>query len=292
MNKTILCFGEILWDDFGDGKTPGGATMNVAFHLMQQGARVCFVSSVGNDKPGVELLEFLKDNNLFNPLIQNNRQFPTCQVTVALDDKQQATYIIPQPVSWDHIEKQKALTTAAGQAAAIVFGSLVCREKTSRDTLLNLLSDTKALKIFDVNLRSPHYTQTTIETLAAHADVVKMNEEEANLLLLSKKGTLKDRITEFHMKYHVKTICVTLAERGAVVWHDHEFYEHPGYPVKVVDTVGAGDAFLATFVKGLLDELPMNEILKRSCAVGGFVAGKRGANPRYVEGVTELMETW
>nr|WP_294789916.1 carbohydrate kinase [uncultured Mucilaginibacter sp.] len=292
MNKSILCFGEILWDNFGDGKQPGGATMNVAFHLMQQGAPVCFVSSVGNDKPGVELLEFLKDNTLFGPLIQRSRQYPTCEVTVKLDDKQQATYVIPQPVSWDHIEPQKALTNTAEQAAAIVFGSLVCREKVSRNTLLNLLSDTKALKVFDVNLRTPHYNQTTIETLAAHADVVKMNEEEANLLLSSKKGTLKDRITEFHMKYHVKTICVTLAERGAVVWHDHEFYEHPGYPVKVVDTVGAGDAFLATFVKGLLDGLPMNDILKRSCAVGGFVAGKRGANPRYVEGVTELMETW
>jgi fructokinase len=291
MNKTTLCFGEVLWDAFGDEKQPGGATMNVAFHLMQQGAPVCFVSSVGNDKSGVELLEFLKDNNIFNPLIQRSK-YPTCEVTVKLDDAKQATYVIPQPVSWDHIEPQKALTNIAEKASAIVFGSLVCREKVSRNTLLNLLSDTKALKVFDVNLRAPHYNQTTIETLAAHADVVKMNEEEANLLLSSKKGDLKDRITEFHMKYHVKTICVTLAERGAVVWHDHEFYEHPGYQVKVVDTVGAGDAFLATFVKGLLDGLPMSDILKRSCAVGGFVAGKRGANPRYVEGVTELMETW
>lgn len=292
MIKTILCFGEVLWDTFGDGKQPGGATMNVAFHLMQQGAHVCFVSSVGDDKPGLELLEFLKENNLYNPLIQRSRTLPTCQVSVQLDDKQQATYIIPQPVSWDQIQPDRKLTQQGERAAAIIFGSLVCREKVSRNTLLHLLSDTKALKVFDVNLRSPHYNQTTIETLAAHADVVKMNEEEANLLLSSKKGTLKDRITEFHIKYHVKTICVTLAERGAVVWHDHEFYEHPGYPVKVVDTVGAGDAFLATFVKGLLDGLPMNDILKRSCAVGGFVAGKRGANPRYVEGVTELMETW
>ena len=292
MNKTILCFGEVLWDTFGDGKQPGGATMNVAFHLMQQGAPVSFVSSVGNDKPGVELLDFLKDKNLLSPLIQRSRNLPTCEVSVKLDDKQQATYVIPQPVSWDQILPDKKLTQQVENSAAIVFGSLVCRDAVSRNTLLNLLSDTKALKVFDVNLRSPHYTQTTIETLAAHADVVKMNEEEANLLLSSKKGDLKERITEFHMKYHVKTICVTLAERGAVVWHDHEFYEHPGYPVKVVDTVGAGDAFLATFVKGLLDKLPMTDILKRSCAVGGFVAGKRGANPRYVEGVTELMETW
>ena len=292
MNKSILCFGEVLWDTFGDGKQPGGATMNVAYHLMQQGAQVCFVSSVGNDKPGVELLEFLKDNYLYNPLIQRSKQFPTCNVTVELDDQQQATYVIPQPVSWDQIQPDKKITEKVSQAAAVVFGSLVCRDDVSRTTLLNLLADTKALKVFDVNLRHPHYTKTTIETLAAHADVVKMNEEEADLLLSRKKGDLKDKITEFHSKYHVNTICVTRGDKGAIVWHDHKFYEHDGYPVKVVDTVGAGDAFLATFVKGLLDGLPMNDTLRRSCAVGAFVAGKRGANPRYVEGVTELMETW
>ena len=292
MNKSVLCFGEVLWDTIGEVKQPGGATMNVAFHLIQQGAPVCFVSSVGDDKPGAELLEFLKDNYLYNPLIQRSRQFPTCQVTVKLDDKQQATYTIPQPVSWDHIQHDKKLDAEASQAAAIVFGSLICRSDVSKNTLLNLLADTKALKIFDVNLRHPHYNSTTIETLAAHADVVKMNEEEADLLLSRTKGDLKDKITEFHSKYHVNTICVTRGEKGAIIWHDHTFYEHEGYSIKVVDTVGAGDAFLATLVKGLLDKLPMNDILKRACAVGAFVAGKRGANPRYVEGVAELMETW
>lgn len=289
MNKNILCFGEILWDSFGDGRQPGGATMNVAFHLAQQGTPVCFVSSVGSDKAGLELLEFLKGNNLYSPLMQRNEQLPTCEVTVQLDDKQQATYVIPEPVSWDRIQPQKELTKKAKQASAIVFGSLVCRQEVSRNTLLNLLDESKALKVFDVNLRAPHYSQSTIETLAAHADVVKMNEEEANLLLTGKKGDLKDRIIEFRQKYHAQTICVTLGERGAIVWHDHKFYEHPGYNVSVADTVGAGDAFLATFVNGLLNELPMDQILNRACAVGAFVAGKRGANPLYVEAVVELI---
>src|SRR5689334_22875172 len=127
MNKTILCFGEVLWDAFGDGKQPGGATMNVAFHLLQQGAHVSFASSVGNDKPGLELLAFLKENYLYGELVQRSKQFPTCQVTVQLDENQQATYTIPQPVSWDQILPDKKLTQEAEQAAAIVFGSLICR---------------------------------------------------------------------------------------------------------------------------------------------------------------------
>ncbi|GAA4098480.1 carbohydrate kinase [Mucilaginibacter panaciglaebae] len=289
MKQSILCLGEVLWDAFGKEKVAGGATMNVAFHLNQQGARVAFGSSVGIDASGDELVNFLKDNGLFGDLIQRDETLPTCEVTVQLDEQQQATYIIPQPVSWDNIKPKAALSKCAKSARAIVFGSLVCRGNTTHDTLLSLLNDTNALKVFDVNLRPPHYTLQTIETLAARADVVKMNEEEADLLINTKKGDLKEKITEFRKKYHAQTICVTRGAHGAIVWHDHEFYEHPGFEVKVADTVGAGDSFLATFIIGLLNKLPMQQVLERACAVGAYVAGKRGATPRYVDGIVDLM---
>ncbi len=277
----ILCFGEILWDTFGDEKVAGGAPMNVARHLVQQGCDVLFASSVGTDDSGKGLVEFLKENGLYSNLIQLDDKFPTCEVTVELDKDGQATYIIPQPVSWDNIKTTKELTQAAKQASAIVYGSLACRDATTRDTLLNLLDETNALKIFDVNLRPPHYTLSTIENLAAGANVIKMNEDEAALLIGSNTENLKENILEFQAKYHPKTICVTRGENGAMVWHDHEFYEHPGCPVKVVDTVGAGDAFLATFVAGLLAKQPMPKILEKACKIGAFVASKRGANPVY-----------
>jgi fructokinase len=289
MKKNILCFGEVLWDAFGDEKVAGGATMNVAFHLAQQGAEVNFASCVGIDASGIELVDFLKENGLYSDLIQRDENLPTCEVTVQLDEHNQATYIIPQPVSWDNIKTKSALTKCAKTATAIVFGSLVCREVTTRDTLLNLLNETPALKIFDVNLRAPHYTLSTIQTLAARADVVKMNEEEANLLISTNKGDLKEKITEFRKKYHAQTICVTRGEKGAIVWHDHEFYEHPGFTVEVADTVGAGDSFLATFIVGLLNKLPMQQVLERACAVGAYVTSKRGATPRYVDGIVDLM---
>jgi fructokinase len=290
MNNNILCFGEVLWDTFGDGKQAGGATMNVAFHLTQQGADVSFASRVGMDAPGYELIGFLQENNLYSDLIQEDENLPTCEVTVQLDKNQQATYIIPEPVSWDNIQPGGALVEAAKKASAIIFGSLVCREENTRNTLLNLLNETPALKVFDVNLRAPHYTLSTIETLAARADVVKMNEEEADLLIHGSTGDLKDKMTEFRKKYHAQTICVTRGENGAIVWHDYAFYEHPGCKVEVVDTVGAGDSFLATFVNGLLKKQLVQQILERSCAVGAFVAGRRGANPKYDTGITELLK--
>ncbi|HTK18430.1 MAG TPA: carbohydrate kinase [Mucilaginibacter sp.] len=288
--NTVLCFGEILWDTFEDGKKAGGAPMNVAMHLKQQQVNVGFASRIGNDRSGDELVEFLKHNDLFsNDLIQRDENYPTCEVTVELDENQHATYIIPQPVSWDDIELSSFLTHAAVHDSAIVFGSLACRSEVTRDTLLNLLDETQALKVFDVNLRAPHYTLSTIETLTAKADVVKMNEEEANLLIGGSNGHLREKIEEFRSKYHPKTICVTRGEHGAIVWHDHEFYESPGCPVQVGDTVGAGDSFLATFVAGLLKNEPMQQLVDKACTVGSFVASKRGANPPYDDGIKKLL---
>lgn len=289
MENNILCFGEVLWDAFGDEKVAGGAVMNVAYHLQQQGANAAFASRVGMDASGYELIEFLKANNLYSNLIQQDEKLLTCEVTVQLDKDQQATYIIPKPVSWDNIHPEAALIQNAVKTSAIIFGSLACREPVTRDTLLNVLDETNALKVFDVNLRAPHYTISTIETLAAHADVVKMNEDEANLLINGSNGDLKDKITEFRKKYHAQTICVTRGENGAIVWHDYEFYEHPGCKANVIDTVGAGDSFLATFINGLLSKQPIQQVLERSCTVGAFVTSKRGANPVYDDWVKELV---
>ncbi|RFZ90196.1 carbohydrate kinase [Mucilaginibacter conchicola] len=292
MKDKVLCFGEVLWDAFGDEKKAGGAPMNVARHLVQQHINVCFASRVGKDESGKELTTFLRDSKLYSNLIQKDNNLPTCEVTVELDEKNHATYIIPEPVSWDNIQLDKNLIEEAKSASIIVFGSLASRGKATRDTLLNMLEDTQALKVFDVNLRHPHYTVEDIETLAARANVIKMNEEEAELLIHGSNGQLKEKIVEFQKKYHTSTICVTRGENGAIIWHDHEFYEHPGFKVNVADTVGAGDAFLATFVAGIIEKRPMQKILKEACAIGSFVASKRGANPIYVrDEITAIKES-
>ena len=287
--NTILSFGEVLWDAFGDGKRAGGAPMNVALNLAKQGADVVFASRVGIDASGVELLEYLKENGLYSDLIQLDKTLPTCEVTVQLDEHRQATYVIPQPVSWDNIQSTAVLTQSAKNAAAIVFGSLACRTETTRHTLLNLLEHTNALKVFDVNLRAPHYTLATIELLASKADFIKMNEEEVELLV-PETANLAQKITQFGSKYPAKTICVTRGAHGAIVWHEGAFYEHPGFPVEVIDTVGAGDSFLATFINGLINNRPVPQTLAMACAVGAYVAGKRGANPEYDEEIKKFLK--
>ena len=280
MKKYILCFGEVLWDNFADGKQAGGAPMNVAAHLVQQGHDVSVVSRVGNDAPGRELITYLKKNDLYGHYIQVDEELPTCQVSVQFDEDSQPAYTIPQPVAWDNIKTGNGLKKYARKAQAIVYGSLACRDEQTAGTLHKLL-ESPALKVFDVNLREPHYTLRTIEILAAKANIIKMNEDEARLLTGSKNKPLESIILEFQKKYHNKIICVTRGAAGAMLWYDEEFYQHPGFEVKVEDTVGAGDAFLATLVSGILNDKPIDETLEKACLIGAYVSSRRGANPKY-----------
>ena len=283
--SNILCFGEILWDAFGEEKVAGGAPMNVARHLVQQGADVSFASRVGNDESGRGLVEFLKSGGLYSNLVQTDEKLPTCEVTVQLDKDGHATYVFPEAVSWDNMQPEPELIATAKQATAIVYGSLACRHATTRETLISLLDQTSALKIFDVNLRPPHYAIETLEILLKAADVIKMNDDEAIILSGDEKGTLEEKMLAFHHNYKAKTICVTRGAHGAIVWHNNKFFEHPGFLVKVVDTVGAGDSFLATLISGIIRNEPIDKTIEKACKVGAFVAGKRGANPVYEFGL-------
>lgn len=292
MNKQVLCFGEVLWDAFGTEKKAGGAPLNVARQLRQQGVNASLSSRIGTDASGADLLSFLENHQLASPLIQQDDELPTCEVTVRLNEYYHASYYIPEPVSWDNMQPDDALLQQAQQASAIVFGSLACRGQITRNTLFDLLDEVNIpLRVLDVNLRPPHYTLDIIQTLAAKANVIKMNEEEAALLIGGSNRSLKDNIIEFRYKYNPQTICVTRGEHGAIVWHDEEFYEHPGFTIEVEDTVGAGDAFLATLLAGILNEQPMQQTLEKACAVGAYVASQRGANPAYdEEKIAEILE--
>lgn len=283
MPESILCFGEVLWDTFKNEKKPGGAPMNVAMHLTQQGLEALIATSIGRDEPGENLVKFLKENNIYSTLIQHDDKLETCIVTVKLDEQNQATYTIPSPVSWDNICNTDELVTAANNASVIVFGSLACRHDKTKNTLIYLLQNSKALKVFDINLRAPHYTIATIKELAILADVIKVNDEELDILTSSHSEvfSLQDKILHLADILKATKICVTRGDKGAIILYDNNFYEHAGYVIDVVDTVGSGDAFLATFIGSLLKNLPIGKALDDACCMGAFVASNRGANPIY-----------
>ena len=282
MKKTVVAIGEILWDVFPEGKKAGGSSMNVALNLHKQGIDSKFISAIGDDDDGKELVEFLIDQNFKPDLIQTSN-FPTSTVQVKLDENKQATYTIVEPVAWDAIELTDASVDAVKNADAFVYCSLTCRNEKSKNTIINLIKHAK-LKIFDINLRAPFYTIDTLKILLTHADILKVNEDELSYLkdeLHLSGGHDEQLLRQLSLEFNIPVVCLTIGERGAYVLQDMQLYQHKGYPVKVADTVGAGDSFLATFIASYLNGYPIEMVLDRACKVGAFVASKNGANPVY-----------
>lgn len=283
MKKTVVAIGEILWDVFPSFKKAGGSSMNVSLHLHKQGINSQLISAIGDDENGEALLDFLKTNHFSTDLIQVHNTLPTSTVSVYLDEQQQATYQINEPVAWDEIELTPSAVAAVSKADAFVYCSLTCRNTKSRQTIFELLTKAK-LKVFDINLRAPYYDIGTLAMLLSAADILKINDEELIFLKqhLNLTGNSEEQLLkQLTRKFDIKIICLTLGGRGAKVLYEDKLYSHDGYPVKVVDTVGAGDSFLATFVANYLKAFPMDIVLDRACKIGSFVASQEGANPAY-----------
>lgn len=283
MQNKVISIGEILWDVFPEGKKAGGSSMNVAFNLHKQSIESGFISAVGEDDNGKELLDYLASNHFPTNLIQVNAELPTSTVVVQLDEKHQATYTIKQPVAWDDIQLTDENIEAVKQADALVYCSLTCRVEQSRKTIFSLLSYAKT-KVFDINIRAPFYEKELISKLLSHSDILKINEDEivwvCNAFGLT-GNTDEQILRQLSAQFNIEVICLTLGDKGACVLKNGELFKHPGYKVQVADTVGAGDAFLATFIACYLQGYPIETTLDNACKVGAFVASQVGANPEY-----------
>jgi fructokinase len=137
---SVLAIGEILFDVFNNDKKPGGSSMNVALHLHKQGIKTHFISAIGNDEDGEELIHYLKNQNFDAKYIQQHLTLPTSTVNVNLDKNFQASYVINQPVAWDDITLNKEVIDLVKNSSAMVYCSLTCRNPKSRNTIFELLN--------------------------------------------------------------------------------------------------------------------------------------------------------
>ncbi|WP_394992774.1 carbohydrate kinase [Emticicia sp.] len=280
-DKNIVCFGEVLWDLLPSGKIAGGAPMNVAVHANQLGLKATMISTVGNDELGESIKSFLINRNLSIENIQTSHKYQTGIVEVILDEKGSPSYKIIKPVAWDFIEQTDLAKKAVQDADALVFGSLALRNEVSKNTLLELQSLAK-LRVLDINLRKPFYSPELAKELFDIADVVKVNDEELEMIC-AWYGQSGDEISNAkYLKnlYNLKGIIVTRGGNGAFfVDENDEFAEHPGFKVTVCDTIGSGDSFLASFITKWLNGASASKALKFACVVGAYVATQKGATP-------------
>ena len=277
----VVSFGEILWDKLPSGKVPGGAPLNFAYRLNSFQNSLSIISKVGDDFLGKGLTEFLNKNGLDTEHIQISKIYKTGEVNVSIDKNGIADYDILNPVAWDDISLNLKNIELTKNSSVFVFGSLICRNMTSRRTLKELLK-IAPFKLFDINLRSPYYNMNLIEELMLSSDFIKFNYEEIeeiSTIYINKKATLENMIETISEKTKTKNICVTMGEKGACYYTNNSFYYQDGFKINVLDTVGAGDSFLATLVEGILNKTKPQEILKKACAVAALVASKEGATP-------------
>jgi fructokinase len=281
--SSIYCYGEVLWDIFPSGARAGGAPFNVAYNLMRMGIDAHMISRIGDDKLGSDLMKQLNNWNISTENTQIDHLYPTGTVIASIDEHNEAHYDIIKPVAWDFIEFKEDYINKVRDADAFVFGSLITRGEVSRNTLFELLEIAK-FKVFDVNLRPPFYSLPVLKELLFKADLVKMNKAELRLILdfLAKDYlTEDDSIRYIQDTFNIKEVLISKGSKGAIYYNGEHHYQAPAVPVKIADTVGSGDAFLAGFLSRRITNSNPQEIMKQATALGGFITSKEGACPSY-----------
>lgn len=278
----IICIGEILWDSLPSGLFLGGAPFNVAHDLHRLGQQVGIISRVGRDALGEEVIRRLTNQGMSTELIQIDDLLPTGFVDVMFDGKGNPNYLIKEPVAWDSIEVEEELVRTVSDAKVLVFGTLACRNETTRETIRSLVKSA-SLRVLDVNLRPGAGTRETVEEALNAADIVKANASELETLrkwfgLPSKDRSAAEKLAEM---FACKIVCVSNGARGGGLWHEGQWVYHHGFKVNLRNSVGAGDAFLAGLLTAFLQGKSDKEVIETANLLGAYVVTQVEATPQF-----------
>lgn len=275
-----VCFGEILWDVYGESKKIGGATFNVSGHFSKLGDHSYMISALGDDELGREAFRSIASIGVDKTFV-NTVSYPTGCAFVSLDNGS-PSYSFNSPCAWDFIalgeEQQKKLFD--DEYDVFVFGSFSQRNEVTRKTLELILVNIKAKEVFfDVNLRLNYYSKEIIENGLERTTILKVNEDEEKVI--KEMFSLSDITSLFDRYKKLKMIILTCGSSGSVIYTRNEKYLSTPEDVKVIDTVGAGDSFSAVFLHFIIkgDVIPI--ALEKATEVASFVVQYQGALPPY-----------
>ncbi len=293
----VVAVGEAVWDIFPDRQVLGGAPLNVACHLARLGLDCRFVSAVGTDPLGDETVQAMARLGLDTSFVQRHPQLATGRVLVHFDEaSRDHSFEILRPAAWDEIDAGAALAAAADlgeRELVVVFGTLAQRAFASRAAVRGLLEIAQR-GVYDVNLRPPDTTMALVAESLEAAQLVKMNEEELRLiggellgLRTAAEGDPMELAEQVRDRFGLHLLAVTAGSRGAFLASSRGLAFHPGFPTRVADTVGAGDAFLAGLIEGVVRGRSLPDTLIRANRLGSFVASRPGAVP---EGIAKFRD--
>jgi fructokinase len=188
----------------------------------------------------------------------------------------QPSYAILPNQAYDHI----APPDGPEGMALLYHGSLALRQPGSRAALAAIRTRCAAPVFLDVNLRSPWWDTRRVAGLLDGARWCKLNHQE--LQVLAGPGNPLAAARRLIERHPIERLFVTLGTAGALSLGRAGDCKHisPAGGVAVVDTVGAGDAFAAVLIAGLLRGWPLASTLERAQALASAICGLRGALPR------------
>ena len=280
-----LVIGEILFDIFPGYRRLGGAPFNVAFHLKQFGLPVRFFSRVGCDPQGEEISEFVAGKGFRPGDVQIDFEHPTGTVRVLLDGKGVPQFEIIADVAYDHLEPSPVVVSALKDSVDVIyFGTLIQRSDVGYQTVQHLLNlrDPRAQCFYDVNLRPNCYSRRIVQDSLQQADHVKVNEQELVILqdMFGWKGSPTELARQLMEIHELTTLSLTRGEAGSDLFTAAGHFTAPlTRPIKVVDTVGAGDAYAAVLIAGLLQNWQPEQILHAATEFAARVCETEGAIP-------------
>ena len=284
----IVSLGEVLWDVFELKEFLGGAPLNFAANAQRLGNNVALLTAVGADERGVRALAEMKALGLTTEFVQSDTDHATGTAIVVIDGEGNASYVIERPAAFDclHVDDALLARLAALRPDWIYYGTLAQARGENEAILCRIVKRIPGVKCFyDLNLRKGHWNLPLVHRLSAHATVLKLNEDEAELLSALTLGegsfNLEAFCRHWSATHGMTTICVTLGSKGCAVFFDDRLETYEGIKVNVVDTVGAGDAFAAAFLHGFELGWPMERTARFANAVGALVASRAGATPAW-----------
>lgn len=279
----IVSIGEVLWDLFPEGAKLGGAPANFACHCRSLGARAGLVSAVGRDALGDEALRRLTERGVDVSCVRRVDDRATGTVDVGGPPVGKPVFQIREAVAWDELEAGTEAKALVRAAQVVCFGTLAQRTETGRRVVGELVAAASgdALRVCDINLRKPFVSADVIRESLGMADVLKLNEDELPDLAaqFGLEGTAEDQVRVLAERFGLRVVALTLGELGSCLLREGEWSREPGRVVKVVDTVGAGDAFTAVLVMGLLKGWTTPQLLERATDVAAYVCTQAGATP-------------
>lgn len=286
-----VIFGEVLFDCFPDGtEVLGGAPFNVAWHLRAFGLLPAFISRIGEDRRGQEIEQAMTGWIMTTNFLQKDSQRPTGTVKVQLKNGEPRYQISPED-AYGHI--QQKIPNLPADVPILYHGSLALWFQSSRDALENVKQQCNAPVFIDVNLRSPWWQGDTVLSLLESASWVKLNEDELNLLILLPEGR-GQKASVMLERFKLQALILTRGSQGATVYFQsgQQLSVTPASQVNIIDTVGAGDAFSAVFILGLVTGWPIEKIIANAQEFASAIVGQRGAIVTDRHFYTSFINKW